>query len=621
MHKVVRRSGRRCSLIRSGAALVLGAPLALNLGTFASGGPRAGAADHAPAVQPTAGRTDGAPIGTQSPPTQPQFNAERYQSEVQRQLQLLYQQNAQTAGSAAPPNAAPPPAGSAGPRKLRMKDWWKPSAWKRQYHRWQRQREQDRRQQAAKNVPESHLGAPNDVTLGGTAPLTVPPTAAAPTLTLPPSQPPATAAAPQPGGAVQSQIPSSGHRPATPAGVAARPQLQRVSPEIFAGPDDDESALRALPAPNDAGPTLELGAAQSDTSEQPPRLLPAPNLAQPSPLEIASQPNIAETPQLILLPNPDYGPENEITALPEAPSAELSPPDVADSDPAASISDNGGFIDEPADIPFDGSASADDEPLLGSETEPATSVTTVAEQTAATPTGPFSGLELESNPFAERTPAVERQATPLNAPSPPETPADAPAPLSVPAESTLMAPGLPERKTAALNSSTPAALSAPLALTAAPQPESAASAALSEPAAGRPLAAAAPSAPATRPDVERKLSRIAERKGLTGFKGFCPVMLRDYRELVDARLEHTVVYEGRQYWFSSAAARETFLLDPTAYVPARGGIDVVIFDRTGESRDGSLDHAVWYRGQLYLFDSEDTRAAFARSPQAHAVAQ
>jgi YHS domain-containing protein len=120
-----------------------------------------------------------------------------------------------------------------------------------------------------------------------------------------------------------------------------------------------------------------------------------------------------------------------------------------------------------------------------------------------------------------------------------------------------------------------------------------------------------------QPDIRRKLEQIASRPGLTGFKGFCPVMLTDYRELVDAKLEFTTEYEGRRYWFSSEAARETFMLDPSAYTPARGGIDVVVFDRTGESREGSLDHAVWYRGQLYLFDSAETRAAFAAAPQEH----
>ena len=139
---------------------------------------------------------------------------------------------------------------------------------------------------------------------------------------------------------------------------------------------------------------------------------------------------------------------------------------------------------------------------------------------------------------------------------------------------------------------------------------------------GRPLAGSAAgfeSAPSG--EVQVKLSRIAERRGLTGFKGFCPVMLRDHRELVNAKLEHTVEYAGRQYWFSSATARQQFIADPTAYIPARNGIDVVLFDRTGESRDGSLDHAVWFKGQLYLFDSTESQAEFATAPQAHQVSE
>ena len=97
-------------------------------------------------------------------------------------------------------------------------------------------------------------------------------------------------------------------------------------------------------------------------------------------------------------------------------------------------------------------------------------------------------------------------------------------------------------------------------------------------------------------------------------------MLTDYRELVDAKLEHTTEHEGRQYWFSSSDARERFMLDPTAYVRARGN-RCGDLRPTGESREGSLDHAVWFRGKLYLFDSADSRAAFAAAPQEHLVAK
>ncbi|MFO1096438.1 MAG: hypothetical protein U0992_24495 [Planctomycetaceae bacterium] len=287
-------------------------------------------------------------------------------------------------------------------------------------------------------------------------------------------------------------------------------------------------------------------------------------------------------------------------------------------EPIAAPAVSDGFIDESAEFPATTAGASVNETVAATNTLAPAAEPNIAEAPLEASANPFTGLELESNPFAAPTAAADLSST-----SPgefPEQPLTAPASLSKPAAQT----------------EAPAALTAPARTTPAPQPEST-PAEVSSPA---PLAAppkldahtsvpqttvvlkkAAPATAATGPraDVQRKLSRIAERKGLTGFKGFCPVMLKDYRELVDAKLEHTVIYEGRQYWFSSAAARETFLLDPAAYVPARGGIDVVLFDNTGESREGSLDHAVWYRGQLYLFDSAETRGVFAKAPQAHAA--
>jgi YHS domain-containing protein len=131
----------------------------------------------------------------------------------------------------------------------------------------------------------------------------------------------------------------------------------------------------------------------------------------------------------------------------------------------------------------------------------------------------------------------------------------------------------------------------------------------------------APSTSTSSSNVEEKMSRIAARQGLKGFKGFCPVMLRDYRELADAKLEHSAIYQGNQYWFSSAEARQAFITNPGAYVPASGGIDVVLFQQSGRQELGSLDYAVWYRSRLYLFTSELTKAEFVASPRTHALDQ
>lgn len=124
----------------------------------------------------------------------------------------------------------------------------------------------------------------------------------------------------------------------------------------------------------------------------------------------------------------------------------------------------------------------------------------------------------------------------------------------------------------------------------------------------------------TPQETQEKLARIAARKGLDGLKGFCPVVLRDERNLVDARPEFSAVYNGRRYYFSSAAAQALFEAAPERYAPAASGFDVVHLSLTGEQTRGSLDFAVWFRGRLYLFTSAETMETFVAAPSIHAAA-
>jgi YHS domain-containing protein len=124
--------------------------------------------------------------------------------------------------------------------------------------------------------------------------------------------------------------------------------------------------------------------------------------------------------------------------------------------------------------------------------------------------------------------------------------------------------------------------------------------------------------PAPR-DTASKLERIASRKGISGLKGFCPVALRDDRNLLDARPEYSSVFNGKRYYFSSGTALAMFETHPDQYAPAASGNDVVHMALTGEAQQGSLDHAVWFRGKLYLFSSAETLETFVAAPSIHAA--
>lgn len=112
----------------------------------------------------------------------------------------------------------------------------------------------------------------------------------------------------------------------------------------------------------------------------------------------------------------------------------------------------------------------------------------------------------------------------------------------------------------------------------------------------------------------RLLERLETRAGLGGFQGFCPVILRDARDLIDARPEHVAIFEAVPYEFSTADARRRFRDDPTRYAPVNGGHDVVLTAAGEIDTRGTLLHAAWYRDRLYLFRNAESLRLFQAEP-------
>lgn len=117
---------------------------------------------------------------------------------------------------------------------------------------------------------------------------------------------------------------------------------------------------------------------------------------------------------------------------------------------------------------------------------------------------------------------------------------------------------------------------------------------------------------------EQQRYRIMSRSGQSGFKGFCPVALRDERELVDSSEEFTAKFGLRTYQFSSAQAKAAFESNPARYAPVAAGSDVVLLVNTEEEISGVLDFSLWYRDRLYLFRSRETQRIFAANPDKYA---
>ncbi len=126
-------------------------------------------------------------------------------------------------------------------------------------------------------------------------------------------------------------------------------------------------------------------------------------------------------------------------------------------------------------------------------------------------------------------------------------------------------------------------------------------------------------APVGSRQTRAKQEMIAAREGMSGLKGFCPVVLRDERNLVDAQSQYRAVYNSKTYYLSSSEAVTAFHADPGKYAPAARGNDVIQLAIAGEEIEGSLDYAVWYKGRLYMFSSAETMDTFVAAPSSHAT--
>lgn len=104
-------------------------------------------------------------------------------------------------------------------------------------------------------------------------------------------------------------------------------------------------------------------------------------------------------------------------------------------------------------------------------------------------------------------------------------------------------------------------------------------------------------------------------EALPSLRGYCLVALKDQRQLRKSHAEFELIWEDARYQFSSQEAAERFTQNPERYLPVAGGIDVVAVRRGSRVVDGSLDHAAWFRDQLFLFASDVHLQQFRAEPQ------
>ena len=100
-----------------------------------------------------------------------------------------------------------------------------------------------------------------------------------------------------------------------------------------------------------------------------------------------------------------------------------------------------------------------------------------------------------------------------------------------------------------------------------------------------------------------------------GLEGYCPVALMETGSWVEGQARWGARHRGRTYLFSGLEQQQTFLSDPDRYAPALSGDDPVAAIDNGTTSPGQRRYGVTYQKRIYLFESPETRAAFAANPQ------
>lgn len=96
--------------------------------------------------------------------------------------------------------------------------------------------------------------------------------------------------------------------------------------------------------------------------------------------------------------------------------------------------------------------------------------------------------------------------------------------------------------------------------------------------------------------------------------GYCPVTLRNSRSWKAGQKEFSLEHERQVFYFTSAANRDEFQANPARFAPRLMGCDPVTLVESDLAIRGSTQFGAFFDGQLFLFESDDTRTKFRKTP-------
>jgi YHS domain-containing protein len=107
---------------------------------------------------------------------------------------------------------------------------------------------------------------------------------------------------------------------------------------------------------------------------------------------------------------------------------------------------------------------------------------------------------------------------------------------------------------------------------------------------------------------------LGEPKPMVGLDGFSPVALHQKREWKVGKPRFAWEFKGLTYYLTDAAELELFRQHPERYAPRLLGCDPVALWETDRAVPGDTAFGAYFDGELYLFQSEESRRRFKANP-------
>jgi YHS domain-containing protein/thiol-disulfide isomerase/thioredoxin len=140
------------------------------------------------------------------------------------------------------------------------------------------------------------------------------------------------------------------------------------------------------------------------------------------------------------------------------------------------------------------------------------------------------------------------------------------------------------------------------------------------------VAVASPSTPSVEEEKQPErpaatdAAHAAERI-LLAMDGYCPVTLRMTRSWKTGSSDIALEHEGQTFYFAAQEKRDEFKANPAKYAPRLLGCDPVVLSQRDLAVRGSVKFGAYYEGELFLFESAESRTKFRKNPAHYAKLQ